>query len=195
MTQTPKPQHVNWEAVWKSLDWDDEMRRAAASTLRLRQRAQQYASPVAAPGDLAEDTYTVLSFDLGGETYSVDVTLVRNVRALNNLVRVPGLPSFYPGVVNIRGQIVTVMDLRHFFGIATDEEIIVPYELVLVYANDLEIALLAHQVNGVVTVPRRAISHLDNMRYTRGITHDKMIMLDIERLLADERVVIGGKHD
>jgi purine-binding chemotaxis protein CheW len=195
MTETPKPHSVNWEAASKSLDWEDDMRRMSANTRRLRQRAQQYAAPVAAPSDLAENSFTVLSFDLGAETYSVDVALVRNVRAITNLVRVPGLPPFYPGVVNVRGQIVTVMDLRPFFGISVDEEVIVPDEMVLVRANSLEIALLAHQVNGVVTVSQRTLSHLDNLHYTRGITRNKMIMLDIERLLADERIIVGGKHD
>ncbi|MCB9453814.1 MAG: chemotaxis protein CheW [Anaerolineaceae bacterium] len=199
MPPSPKPkrQRVDWEAVWKGLNWDDDMRQASADDQRLRQRAEQYAAPITAPDDLGEDALTVLSFDLGAETYSVDVALVRGVRPLNRLVRVPGAPLFYPGVVNVRGKIITVMDLRPFFGIPipTDKEVIVPDEVVLVRANHLEIALLAHQVNGVQTIPRGAIHPLDNMRYTRGITLERMIMLDMEHLLADDRIIVGTKHD
>lgn len=171
------------------------MRRQSTETLRLRQRAQQYAAPIAAPDDLTEAAHTILSFDLGAETYSVDVALVRGVRPLTGIVRVPGVPGFYVGVVNVRGRVLTVMDLRRFFGLDAEEDFIIPDELVIIRANNLEIGLLAHQVNGVMTIPHHSVKPLDNLPYARGITHDKIIMLDIERLFTDDQIIVAGKHD
>lgn len=195
MTSGTKRQRVDWEAVWKSLNWDDNTRRQATETLRLRQRAQQYAAPITAPDDLTEAAYTILSFDLGAETYSIDVALVRGVRPLTGIVRVPGVPDFYVGVVNVRGRVLTVMDLRRFFGLDAEEDFIIPDELVIIRANNLEVGLLAHQVNGVMTIPQNSVKPLDNLPYARGITPDKIIMLDIERLFTDDQIVVTGKHD
>ena len=121
-----------------------------------------------------DEALTVLGFELGGERYGVDVMLVRGVRNLTKIARVPGIPSFYRGVVNVRGQILTVLDLRTFFDIPVASTDHMPEELVTVRANDLEIGLLADSVSGVVTVPREAIVPSDNIRYALGVTAERL---------------------
>jgi purine-binding chemotaxis protein CheW len=147
MPPSKPQQQIDWEAVWQTLNWDDETRDKVAEATRLRQRAEQYAAPPR-EAKVDDDALTVLAFELGGEHYGVDVMLVRGVRSMTKIARVPGIPSFYRGVVNVRGQILTVLDLRTFFDIpaASDH---VPDELVTVRANDLEIGLLADSVSGV----------------------------------------------
>jgi len=189
-----KPQQIDWEAVWQTLNWDDETRNKVSEANRLRQRAEQYAAP---PRErkVDEDALTVLAFDLGGERYGVDVMLVRGVRALSKIARVPGIPPFYRGVVNVRGQILTVLDLRTFFDIPVADEETMPPELVIVRSNNLEIGLLAHGVSGVVTVPREAIVPADNIRYALGVTADHLVLLNIEQMFDDDRLIVGGKDD
>lgn len=190
---TNKPQRaLDWEAVWQSLNWDDEKRQQHAEGERLRQRARQYAAPVAQLESVPEDAKSYLIFDLGAERYAVDVMLVRGVRDGLKIVPVPGTPPFYRGVINVRGQIITVLDLRLFFGLDATEEVIVPDEVVLVKAAHLHIALLAHQVLGVTILSPSVITPVDHLPYAQGVTKDRLIVLNLSLLFEDERLIIGG---
>jgi purine-binding chemotaxis protein CheW len=186
-----KPGSIDWEAVWKSLNWDDAQRQQAAERERLRQRAHQYAAP-AAQAPTPEDSRSLLTFTLGHERYGVDVMLVRGVRAVAKIARLPGVPAFYRGVTNVRGRIITVMDLRYFFDISIEPEALPPGEMVIVRSNDLEIGLLAHQVNGISAVSPAAIRPVEHMPYMAGLTDERVIVLQMAWLLADERLIVGS---
>ncbi|MBZ0280882.1 MAG: chemotaxis protein CheW [Anaerolineae bacterium] len=190
---TNKPQRsLDWEAVWQSLNWDDETRQQHAENERLRQRARQYAAPVAQLEAIPEDAKSYLTFDLGAERYAVEVMLVRGVREGLKVVRVPGTPPFYRGVINVRGQIITVLDLRVFFGLDATEEVIVADEVVLVKAGNLHLALLAHQVLGVTSLSPSVITPVEQLPYAQGVTKDRLIVLNLQLLFENERLIIGG---
>jgi purine-binding chemotaxis protein CheW len=189
------PNSIDWEAVWKSLDWDDGERYQTAETDRLQQRARQYAAAVKEKLELAGDSRSVLTFDLGKEQYGVDVMLVRGVRTISRVARVPGVPDFYRGVMNMRGRIVTVMDLRYFFNIPVQDEANPPSELVIVRSNNLDVGLLAHQVNGVVSVSLSAIKPIEHMPYMLGVSGDRVVVLNVVQLFEDERLIVGGMNN
>jgi purine-binding chemotaxis protein CheW len=193
MTSSKPQRQIDWEAVWQTLNWDDETRSRVNEANRLRQRAEQYAAPPP-ESKIADDALNVLALELGSERYGVDVMLVRGVRSLTKIARVPGLPSFYRGVVNVRGQILTVLDLRSFFDIPANGDS-APEELVIVRSNDMEIGLLANLVNGVMSVPREAVVPADNIRYALGVTSDKLVLLNIEQMFEDDRLMVGGKDE
>lgn len=186
---TTQPQSIDWRSIWKQLDWDEERQQDEIET-RLHLRARQYAQPLKQDKAAERETFTVLTFELGVEKYAVDVMTVQMVRPLPIMTRVPGTPDFYPGVVNISGQIVTVLDLRHFFDMDTDESES-PNELVIIESSGLKIGLLAHHIEGVVTMSREAIEPTEDMRYAFGVTGQRLVVLDIARLLEDKRLIIG----
>ncbi|HEX2905220.1 MAG TPA: chemotaxis protein CheW [Phototrophicaceae bacterium] len=185
---------IDWETVWKSLDWDDADRQQTTEKERLRLRARQYAAPVKEKSTLPGDSRSVLTFNLGSEQYGVEVTLVRGVRALSKIAQMPSVPAFYRGVINVRGRIITVMDLRRFFDITIENESAPPGELVIVRANNLEIGLLAHQVNGVIPIPLTAIKPVEHMPYMLGMTSERIIVLNLSQLFEDERLIVGGSN-
>ncbi len=189
------PQNIDWQNVWKSLIWTDHDTDEQAVQQRLRKRAQQYAAPKQQAETEPEDGFAVLAFELGAEYYGIDVTHVQSVRNIGPITRVPGVPAFYRGVLNVRGQVITVLDLRLFFDIATEADEQAPDELLVVRANRLEIGLLAHNIEGVQVVPRTQVELAENMRYAFGITAQRMILLDIQHLFQDERLLIGSKED
>ncbi|MFW5691912.1 MAG: chemotaxis protein CheW, partial [Chloroflexota bacterium] len=119
---------------------------------------------------------------------------VRTVREVHSITPVPAVPQFYRGVVNIRGQIITVMDLRIFFGMSVESQDI-PRELAVVNTGDLEIGLLAHQVQEVRVVQLTEIAPVEDIRYARGITRDGLIVLDIARLFQEKRLIAGASED
>ena len=125
----------------------------------------------------------------------MDVMTVRGVRTIPHVTRVPGTPSFYRGVVNVRGQVITVLDLRLFFNVPVAEEQGAPDELVVVQSGGLEIGLLADNIEGVVTIPAAEFEPVDNIRYAFGVTKDQLVLLDIQHLLEDEQLIIGGTEE
>ncbi|MBC7872208.1 MAG: chemotaxis protein CheW [Chitinophagaceae bacterium] len=187
-------QTIDWKSLWRELDWDDATRNREANERRLQHRARQYAALLPTASSEDGKPQVVLAFQLGGERYAIDVMCVRAVRAITYITPVPGVPRFYRGVVNLRGQITTVMDLRLFFEIDfTDQR--PPEELALVRANNLEIGILAHHVEGVMDILPKMIESLPDVRYARGVTSSGLVLLDIESLFADERLIVGGTED
>lgn len=186
---------VDWEQLWSELDWDNPDRQKQAVTRRLQQRARQYATSINQEGvQNSSDSLGVLTFDLGKERYALDIGVVLGVRQLMRLTRVPGAPAFYRGVVNIRGQIITVLDLRILFNLAVDANTSQPNELLIVKSDKLELAILADHVEDVITIPRQVIEPVD-MRYARGVTTDRIVVLDSEMLFNDERLIVGGMDE
>ena len=194
MTNDIDTQQIDWEKVLQSLDWDDEDRQQEALRERLRERARQYAAPIR-DDRIIGDTRTVLTFALGAEVYGIDVMVVRGVRSLTTITRVPGTPRFYKGVVNVRGQIISALDLRQFFDMSFDEQGDPPRELIIARANQLEIGLLAKHVEGVETIPQSAIEPMEDMRYALGVTKERLVVLDIEQLFTHDRLIIGGAEE
>lgn len=186
------PKH--WQRFWEDFQQSADDNPAHRLEERLRQRARHYAAPAHQPRAESEaSTLTLLVFELGMEQYSVDAALVQRVRFVEQVTPVPGLPDFYRGVMNIRGQIITVMDLRRFFGMSlTTEEVLLPDEVVVVAAGGLQIGLLSHYVRGVISVPVAEVEPMENMQYARGVTKDRLVLLDIERLLGDDRLIVNG---
>lgn len=184
---------IDWDTIWKSLDWDDADHQQQVIKDRLQQRAQQYAKPSKQQDheqSNAEETYQLLTFDLGAERYGIDVSVVTSVRSVNNITRVPGAPPFYQGVVNVRGQIITVLDLRILLslGMNTNE---IPPELVVVEYNNLELAILADHVSDVERIPVDVVEPVE-LNYAHGVTLGRLVVLDIHQLLSDERLFVGG---
>jgi purine-binding chemotaxis protein CheW len=184
---------IDWQALWGELDWDAEARHERSEQILLRQRARQYAS---LPPDIEDETgkQTLLAFDVGDEQYAIDVMLVDSIRPIVKITPVPATPRFYRGVVNIRGQIVTVMDLRLFFDIDVNERE-APEELIVVNVNKLEVGILTHHVRGVISVAKTHIEPLEDVRYTWGITQNHILLLDLKSLFEDDRLIVGGADE
>ncbi len=177
---------IDWSAVWDNLDWSEERRDEL-----LHQRARQYAAPLKEDEAAVGDAHTVLMFHLGKERYGIDASAVLAVRPVTRVTRVPGVPAFYRGVVNLRGKITTVLDLRYFFDMSVNDGDRTPRELVIARVSGLELGLLAHHVEDVIPVPKASLEPMDEMRFALGVTRDRLVVLDIAAIFAEERLIIG----
>jgi purine-binding chemotaxis protein CheW len=137
----------------------------------------------------------VVEFRLTSETYAIEHAFVREVYPLKNLTSLPATPPFVLGIVNLRGQILSVVDLRIFFdlpisGLGDLNKIIV------IRDEWMEFGILADSIIGAQSIPRSAIQPLlptltgIGVEYLMGITVEGLIILDAERILGDERIIV-----
>jgi purine-binding chemotaxis protein CheW len=74
--------------------------------------------PTLATNDLADASQQVLTFSVGAETYAVDILLVQEIRGWAPVTRLPQAPTYMLGMLNLRGSIVPVIDMRLRLGLA-----------------------------------------------------------------------------
>jgi purine-binding chemotaxis protein CheW len=159
----------------------------------LRERAAELARPVAAPGDI--HVLELLEFRLASERYAVETRYVAEVHALRDLTPLPGTPPFVRGIVNLRGRILAVYDLKKFFALP-EQGVTDLHRILVVDAGDFEIGLLADVVVGVRSLPLSALSPLPTLSaiaadFLKGISEDRLVVLDLGRLLSDPRIVVN----
>ncbi len=163
----------------------------------LRARAQAAARPLDRGQDLPHAGIEVLEFRLATERYGVETRHVREVHPLRNLTPVPCTPPFILGIVNVRGQVVTVLSLKRFFGLP-EQGITDMHRIVRVDngRGDDGIGLLADMAVNVYRVPRETLRPSlptpggIGARYVQGVTADGLVVLDIGRVLSDPRLLV-----
>ena len=145
----------------------------------------------------AEETLEVVEFVLAYETYAVESSYVREVYPMREFTPLPGTPPFVLGIVNVRGQILSVIDIKKFFDLP--EKGLTDLNKVIILKRDgMEFGILADVILGVFRIPNQTIKTslptLTGIRadYLLGVTHDRMVILDAEKLLTDRNMLI---HD
>ena len=69
----------------------------------------------------SEELLQLVSFNLSGEEYGVDILMVQEINRMINITKVPKCPDFVEGVINLRGRVIPIISLRKRFGLATKE--------------------------------------------------------------------------
>ncbi|MEM9955224.1 MAG: chemotaxis protein CheW [Chloroflexota bacterium] len=178
------------QILWDELTQSDEVRRKRIRKRRFDERAKQYAQPnIDAETYDDSDVYHLLTFHLGDERYGIDVDAVMAVRPLESMTRIPNVPSFYRGIINVRGQIITVLDVRLFFGL--DVSSANKNEVIIIEAYNLTLALLADHIEEIYRISRTTVQAVD-MPYIIGVTPEQLAIIDLHTLLTDDRLIIGG---
>lgn len=134
-------------------------------------------------------------FRFGEEMYAFVSTSVREVYSPKDITPLPCTPSFIVGIINVRGRILPVIDIKPLFGQPSPPKRLVP-PVVILHAEEMEVGVLADTIVGVRAIPATAIhpplSTLteSQSRYLRGITNDGTVILDAALLLTGSRLGI-----
>ncbi|MFN4262307.1 MAG: chemotaxis protein CheW [Thioalkalivibrionaceae bacterium] len=135
-----------------------------------------------------------VTFGLGGETYAIDVLQVQEVLKVPEIAPVPGAPSFILGIINLRGNVVTVLDARSRMGLDPQE----PDDasrIVIIDIGDQNVGVLVDSVAEVVQIAADAIDATpevgndESARFIRGVTNTDdglIIIINVNRLLSDD---------
>ena len=147
------------------------------------------------------DTHEMLVFKLGSEEYGVDILKVQEIRGYEKVTPIPRSPDFLKGVVNLRGTIVPVIDLRVKFGLANPAYDSFTVVIVLRIAGRI-VGAVVDAVSDVVQLapgeikaaPR--LGSIVDSSYLSGVAtqDDRMILaLDIEKLLSAGELDLLGE--
>lgn len=165
----------------------------------LHERALQLAAAPAGTQPL-DQGIDVVEFLLAHERYGIECSCVREVYPLESLTPVPCTPAYVLGIVNLRGEIVSVVDVRKFFDLPQTG--LPDLNKVLVLEGEhMVFGVLADAILGVRRISiadiQPSLPTLTGIRdrYLRGITAERTVILDGGKLLADGDIVVHELAD
>ena len=160
----------------------------------LRERAKKLSQKRSAEDSDAE-FLQVIEFKLSQERYAAQVNYVREVFPLKDVTPIPCTPSFVLGIMNVRGQVVSVLDIRSFFDLpaqANTEH----SKVLIVGKDDIECGILTDEIIGEKRIPLEMIhtdGHLLHGAWEdciMGVTPDRLIVIGMDKLLSDEKLTV-----
>ncbi len=157
----------------------------------LADRARKLALAYSQVAEPSSNRVQLIEFSRGEHRYGVELAHLTEIRPLADWTRVPGVPDFYLGVIQLRGDIIAVIDTSILFG-APAPQTHGDRFAVVVSAGDFAAGLLADSVDDVHDLPPERIHpplttfSSSRERYIRGLTEDGLAILDVEKLVGDE---------
>lgn len=136
----------------------------------------------------------LVTFRLKDETYGINVMQVQEVLRVTEIAPVPGAPSYVLGIVNLRGNVVTVIDTRTRFGLPTTE-VDDSSRIVIIESEQQVVGILVDSVAEVVELRQSEIDTApsvgteESSRYIQGVAsrdRDLLIVVDLNKLLTEE---------
>lgn len=137
-----------------------------------------------------------LTFSLDNESYGIEILHVTEIVGIQPITEVPELPEYIKGIINLRGKIIPVMDIRMKFKKASIE-----YNdrtcIIVIDTDELSIGLIVDSVSEVLAISDDAIIpppnlNKDGKKYIKGIGNtgnDITLILDCEKLLDEDETV------
>lgn len=143
----------------------------------------------------SDEYIEVVEFQLAHEKYAIQSAFISEVYPLKELTPVPCTPQFVAGIINVRGKIISVIDIKKFFELP-GKGITDLNKVIIIHNGLLEFGILADAVLGATQIPLRDIQPslptLTGIRaeYLRGVTKEGLVVLDAEKILSDKKIVV-----
>lgn len=146
---------------------------------------------VAANGD---EVLQWVTYKLGEETYGINVMQVQEVLRYTEIAPVPGAPDYVLGIINLRGNVVTVIDTRSRFGLPSSD-ISDSTRVVIIESDDQVVGILVDSVAEVVYLRSSEIDSAPNVgteesaKFIQGVSNrdgQLLILVDLNKLLSDD---------
>ncbi len=161
----------------------------------LKKRAQALATEVVSVIEHHNET-SVVEFLLGKEHYAIAHKFIREVLPIRDITPLPGTPDFILGIVNVRGEIFSVMDVKRIFGVEGADS---PGEqkLILLHNPNMALCIL---VDGIVGARNLPVDHKSSSlpalgkageKYFERVTEDRLIILNGEKILSDPEIIVN----
>ncbi len=147
------------------------------------------------------DQLQLVTFEIDGEEFAVEILAVQEINRMLQITSVPEAPDWIEGVINLRGRIITVVNLRHRFGLQ-DVERSSDQRIVVIEVGERTIGFIVDRVNEVLRISRDIVEPAPDLingkvqnEYISGVgmLDDRLlILLDLGRLFSDEALASVG---
>jgi purine-binding chemotaxis protein CheW len=147
--------------------------------------------------------FQLVVFTLGDEEFGVDIAQVREIVRLVQITYLPKAPSFIEGVVNLRGQVLAVIDLSKRLNIASKPRS-EQSRIIVVEVSDNTVGMIVDSVSEVLRLSSDRIEEVPDLvetevpeHYIRGVGKLKdrlLVLLDLDRVLSPEEVQHVDQH-
>ncbi len=150
--------------------------------------------------DLKSEVRHLMSFTLGKEKYALDMKYLKRVMWAKNITQVPGLPPHILGIINIRGEIISVVDMKMLLGLS--HETAEKPSIMITSARGMETGLLVDSVDAIIDLPPLSIDppmitfekeYLDLIDGEARLDETLLIVLNYEKIMQSELMDIHKK--
>lgn len=135
-----------------------------------------------------------VTFKLDNETYGINVMRVQEVLRYTEIAPVPGAPSYVLGIINLRGNVVTVIDTRQRFGLDT-AEVTDNTRVVIIEADKQVVGILVDSVAEVVYLRQSEVETAPNVgneesaKFIQGVcnkNNELLILVELDKMMSEE---------
>ena len=194
----------------KPVDWNEVKQRletarvaieriwapTAEETKRVLEERARALTREPAQAESDDDWIEVVEFTLAHERYAIASEHVREVYPLEELTPLPCTPSFVLGIVNLRGEILSVIDIKKFFDLP-EKGLTDLNKVIVLESENMVFGIVADAIGGVRHILRTDIQPslptLTGIRedYLQGVTAERVVVLDAGKLLSDEKLIVN----
>ena len=193
-----KSSATDWQEVRKRIGAAAELLNGGITPEKekqiLRARAQSLALETGQE-ETAVERLEILEFLLAYETYGIEISYVCETLPLKDITPAPCTPPFVLGLINVRGRIVSVIDIKKFFDLP-EKGLTDLNKVIIVHDGEMEFGILADVICGVRTFTlaelQPSLPTLTGIReqYLKGVTKERLVVLDGKKLLSDRKIIV-----
>lgn len=143
----------------------------------------------------SQQMFRWVTFRLAEETYGINVMQVQEVLRMTDVAPVPGAPHYVMGIINLRGNVVTVLDTRKLLDLSAGD-ITDSSRIMIIESGKVTVGLLVDSVAEVVNIassdidPPPSVGNEEGSRYIQGIYSSEqqiLILIDLDKLIAEDQ--------
>ncbi|SIN76077.1 MULTISPECIES: chemotaxis protein CheW [Halodesulfovibrio] len=148
-----------------------------------------------------DELMQLVTFSIGEEEFGVDILKVQEIIRTMEITKVPKAPDFVEGVINLRGKVIPIIDLRRRFGLSSKEHD-KHTRIIVIEINNMIVGFVVDSVSevlripaGTVEPPPAVVAGMES-EYISGVgkLQDRLlILLDLDRLLSNEDLDVLGQ--
>lgn len=132
-----------------------------------------------------------ISFNLNSNTYCIALDYVKEVLKDTSITNVPGTPDFIEGIMNLRGDYITVINLKNFLGL--DAGVVAEKKpVIIIKCNELKLAFLIDKINELFEFQQDDINDLGDGYFSNEFIYNDTLytILNVEKIASDKRIII-----
>lgn len=144
-----------------------------------------------APVELrAQNKY--ISFNLNNDFYCISLDVVTEVLKDTTITNVPGTPDFIEGIMNLRGDYITAINLKKFLSLPAENTESDRKPVIIIQANELKLALLIDKINELFEFQDSGVDSSNESYYSNEFIYNKTLytVLNVEQIASDKKIII-----